>query len=235
MSAFQKQRWRRSVNEFKFIREELKIIKAICSEAGPLFEEHYRALLNKHNIDIAKLNEDNAKRIKEAYNIQDEPTGSVPMVSPEDLTSDCTDLVASPHSPKKTEEVEMSEDDIALHNVFSKLFKQIALKIHPDKIDNMKHNFFERRKMAEDFKRANQALDSREYFTLIEIADELGVALPKNYSQQTRWMKRKVQELRGDVETQRNTFNYVFAQAETDEQKDSIVRQFVQQLFGLNL
>jgi hypothetical protein len=230
VSAFQRQKWKRSVNEYKFIREELKITKAICSEAGSLFEEHYRAFLARHNIDLAKLNQDNAKKIKEAYNIQDEPAGAVPMVS-----SDCTDLVASTQPVEKTEQVEMSEDDIALHNVFSKLFKSIAIKIHPDKIDPLKHDYHQRRKMEKDFIRANSALENRAYFTLIEIADELDIPLPKNYNQQTRWMKRQTQEVRAEVETQRSTYNYVFAQAETDEQKDNIVRQFVQQLFGLNL
>ena len=56
---------------------------------------------------------------------------------------------------------------------------------------------------------------------------------PKNYDQQTRWMKRQVRELKTEVQTMRSTYNYVFSQAETDEQKDTIVRQFVQQLFGL--
>ena len=235
MSAFQRQKWKRSVNEYKFIREELKITKAICSEAGPLFEEHYRAFLARHNVDLAKLNQDNAKRIKEAYNIQDEPAGSVPMVSPEELSSDCTKLVASMQPVKKTEEVEMSEDDIALHNIFSKLFKSIAIKIHPDKIDPLKHDYHQRRKMERDFIRANSALESKEYFTLIEIAEELDIPPPKNYNQQTRWMKRQVRELKTEVQTMRSTYNYVFSQAETDEQKDTIVRQFVQQLFGLNL
>ena len=235
MSAFQRQKWKRSVSEYKFIREELRITKAICSEAGALFEEHYRAFLARHNVDLAKLNQDNAKRIKEAYNIQDEPTGSVPVVSPEQLASDCTDLVASTQPVEKTEEIEMSEDDIALHNVFSKLFKSIAIKIHPDKIDPLKHDYHQRRKMEKDFIRANSALEGREYFTLIEIAEELDIPLPKNYNQQTRWMKRQAMAFKVEVETQRNTYNYVFAQAETDEQKDNIVRQFVQQLFGLNL
>ena len=230
MSAFQRQKWKRSVNEYKFIREELKITKAICSEAGSLFEEHYRAFLTRHNVDLAKLNQDNAKKIKEAYNIQDEPAGSVPMVS-----SDCTELVASTQPVEKTEEVEMSEDDIALHNVFSKLFKSIAIKIHPDKIDPLKHDYHQRRKMEKDFIRANSAIEDKEYFTLIEIAEELDIPLPKNYNQQTRWMKRQVVLLRAEVEAQRGTYNYVFAQAETDEQRDNIVRQFTQQLFGLNL
>jgi len=230
VSAFQRQKWKRSVNEYKFIREELKITKAICSEAGALFEEHYHAFLARHNVDLAKLNQDNAKKIKEAYNIQDEPAGSVPMVS-----SDCTELIPSMQPVEKTEKVEMSEDDIALHSVFSKLFKSIAIKIHPDKIDPFKHDYHQRRKMEKDFIRANSALENKEYFTLIEIAEELDIPLPKNYNQQTRWMKRQAQEVRAEVETQRSTYNYVFAQAETDEQKDNIVRQFVQQLFGLNL
>ena len=45
-----------------------------------------------------------------------------------------------------------------------RLFKNIALKIHPDKIDLYKHDYKQRRQMEDDFKNANQALKDRDYF-----------------------------------------------------------------------
>ena len=136
---------------------------------------------------------------------------------------------------EKTEDVQMTEDEIAIHNLFSKLFKSIAMKIHPDKIDPLKHDYKQRRSMEEDFKLANTALKEKNYFILIDIAERLDIPLPKNYDQQTRWMKSKLNDITQQIDNEKRTYNYIFSEAETEEQKDNVIRQFVQQLFSINL
>jgi len=89
--------------------------------------------------------------------------------------------------------------------------------------------------MENSFKEANRALRDRDYFILIEIAEELDISLPKNYDQQTRWMKNQLKELSDKVRREKTTYNYLFTEKETKSEKDILIRQFVQQLFGLNL
>ena len=109
------------------------------------------------------------------------------------------------------------------------------MKIHPDKINPHTYNFEERRRMSEDFKKANKALEERNYFILIDIAEKLDISLPKNYDQQTRWMKAQLKELTAKVHQEKNTYNQVFAAAETKEEKDRVIKQFIKQLFGIDL
>ena len=89
--------------------------------------------------------------------------------------------------------------------------------------------------MNQDFKKANQALTNKDYFILLEIAEELDIVLPRNYNQQTRWVKNELKGLRTLINQEKLTYNYVFSQAESDETKDNIIRQFVNQLFSLEL
>jgi hypothetical protein len=229
MAAYQKLKWKRALNEYRFIKEEYDILKSISREIAPLFQEHYERILQENGIDLSKLNNENKEKISDAYG-ESAPTGSVPI-----QTSDCTDMVPSEEIIEKSEKVQLTEDEIAIHNVFSKLFKSIALILHPDKIDPLKHNFTERRKMTESFKKANRALTERDYFILLEIAERLDIPLPKNYDQQTRWMKAQLKELTVKVHQERNTYNQVFAAAETKEEKDRVIKQFIKQLFGADL
>jgi hypothetical protein len=229
MGAYQKLKWKRALNEYRFIKEEYDILKSISREIAPLFQEHYERILQENGIDLSKLNNENKEKISDAYG-ESAPTGSVPI-----QTSDCTDMVPSEEIIEKSEKVQLTEDEIAIHNVFSKLFKSIALILHPDKIDPLKHNFTERRKMTESFKKANRAITERDYFILLEIAERLDIPLPKNYDQQTRWMKVQLKELTVKVHQERNTYNQVFAAAETKEEKDRVIKQFIKQLFGADL
>ena len=229
MGAYQKLKWKRALNEYRFIKEEYDILKSISREIAPLFQEHYERILQENGIDLSKLNNENKEKISDAYG-ESAPTGSVPI-----QTSDCTDMVPSEEIIEKSEKVQLTEDEIAIHNVFSKLFKSIALILHPDKIDPLKHNFTERRKMTESFKKANRALTERDYFILLEIAERLDIPLPKNYDQQTRWMKVQLKALTAKVHQERSTYNQVFAAAETKEEKDRVIKQFIKQLFGADL
>ena len=231
MSIHKKLKWKKTFNEYKYISQEYKIIKSICREVAPEFQKYYENFLSDRGHDLAELNRTHNQEIKKAYGISDEDEiGDLPVAD-----IDCGNLVVTHWNDSESNSSKMSEDEAILHNLFSKLFKQIAMKVHPDKIDIMKHDYATRRQMEEDFKNANKALDSREYFILIEIAEKLDIPLPKNYNQQTAWMKKQLNEMRNKINHEKLTYNYLFSEADTDEQRDNIIKRFVHQLFGLNL
>ena len=231
MGVSHKLKWKKTLNVYKFLKEELAITRSMNEATASDFQAHYENFLQERNIDLTQLNQQNQERIREAYGIEEEEiSGDVPIVD-----VGATDLMLRSKTIEKPEEVQLSEDEIVIHNSFSKLFKNIALKVHPDKIDPLKHDFDQRRKMNEDFKRANRALKEREYFILIEIAERLDIPLPKNYDQQTRWMKSEADKINMQIINEKNTYNYAFAEAETDDQRDQVIRKFIKQLFGIDL
>ena len=231
MSAYQRLRWKRGLNDCKHAQQELDLVQSLNREAAPLFQEYYEAFLVDHNLDLNELNRQHAERIKEAYNIPEatEIDGSLP------LEANDASLIVDVEKRDKTQQEQLSEDDIVLHGIFSKLFKKIALKVHPDKIDPLKHSYHDRRQMEQDFRDANKALENKEYFILIEIAERLDIALPTNYTQQIRWMNQQLDTVNRELMKQKTTYSYLFAEKQTKEEKDLLIRQFVKQLFGLNL
>ena len=86
--------------------------------------------------------------------------------------------------------------------------------------------------MIEMFTDANKAFEDKKYHILLDIAEKLNISVPKNYSQQIRWMKREIKKVEEATRRSKNTFNYGFSEADTDEQRDQIIRNFLFRLFG---
>jgi hypothetical protein len=231
MSAYQRLRWKRVLNDCKHAKQELELVESLNREVGPMFQEYYEMFLEEHSLDLNDLNRQHAQRINEAYHIPEavEIDGSVPVAADE------SSLIVDVERRQKSEEEQLTEDDIVLHGIFAKLFKKIALKAHPDKIDPLKHSYEERRQMEQDFREANKALENKEYFTLIEIAERLDISLPTNYDQQIRWMNIQIEQISRELLNQKSTYSYLFSDKETKEEKDALMHQFVKQLFGLSL
>jgi hypothetical protein len=89
--------------------------------------------------------------------------------------------------------------------------------------------------MEEDFRTANKALDNKEYFILIDIAEKLDIALPTNYNQQIRWMSDRLDKINRELMKQKSTYSYMFSEKQTKEEKDLLMRQFVKQLFNFDV
>ena len=237
MSAYQKLKWKKTVNEFKFISEELKLIKSIARSAASDFQKYYESYLESKALDLHQLNQENKERIKSQARPGD--VSSRQKAAPP--TSDCTDLVVykpiySEEQIEKTEaDYVLTQDDIELHQEFTKLFKKIAMEVHPDKINVYDYDFLQRQERSRDFKDANSALSNRQYFTLIEIAEKYEISPPRNYAQQCRWMKREIKKLTNQINLEKQTYNYIFAEAETDEERTKVIQNFTQQMFGRRL
>ena len=128
----------------------------------------------------------------------------------------------------------MTADELAVHEAFSKLFKKIALKIHPDKIDNNLSDS-EIKSRVNMFRNSLKALENKKYFILLDVAERFDISLPKNYSLQTRWMKGEIELLSELIAKEKNTYNYSFGVAETEEEKEQLIRKFLHQLFRMSI
>jgi hypothetical protein len=83
------------------------------------------------------------------------------------------------------------------------------------------------------FKQAKEALDKEDYFILLEMSERFNIRTPSNYRQQTRWMKARSKQIEQQILAERNTYNYVFSECETEQDKERIIKNFLRQLFGI--
>ena len=237
MPVSKKLQFRRVLSKLKYLHEELELVKSVSKEAAPEFESYYRRFCAEKNVNISELDRQHKERLDALYGrheIADEDTQNDPTIETESDTSLVISHDKSPTEQSSNKEYQMTADEIAIHDAFSKLLKRIALVIHPDKIDkNLPESEIESR--VNMFTDSVNALEERKYYILLEIAQQFGISTPKNYDLQIRWMKNESTKVENEIEAEKNTYNFSFAMTETDQEKENLIRKFLQQLFRFSL
>jgi len=217
-------KWKRALNEIKFKHEELEIVKEISSTQGSQFGNELREYCAKNNIDLAALI---AKR--EAREAKLNSRAIEDKSTEERVHSDLSLFLAQHTSAAPPEIPKDAHDEEEMHKVFKDLFKKIALHLHPDRLQHLTEE--ERQVRLNMFKEARVSIDERNYFKLLDISERFNIKMPKNFKQQTRWMKGRIKELEREIAKEKTSYNYLIAEAETQEQKDQLYRNFIRQVF----
>lgn len=218
-------RWKRALNEIKFKHEELEIVKEINSTQSSQFGNELREYCAKHNINLAALIAERDAREAKLNNktIADKSTEEEQEHSDLSLSLGQYASEPPPEIPKD------AHDEEEMHKVFRDLFKKIALHLHPDRLQHLTEE--ERQVRLNMFKEARVSIDERNYFKLLDISERFNIKMPKNFKQQTRWMKGRIKELEREIAKEKTSYNYLIAEAETQEQKDQLYRNFIRQVF----
>lgn len=231
MSVSQKLRWKRYVNKLRFIHEEIDLVEEISNKTGKDFQAWMERYCIESNIDLKSLNRDHSDKVEEAYkDLRAERQKGNLLGDREDETE--SNILRTSDEDVSEEEFDFKKEDSEIHEVFSKLFKKLALHLHPDKLSKglSEKEIEQHIKLFND---AKNSLENKRYFTLLDLAEEYNVSTPKNYQQQISWMKRQIDTLESKLDNKKTTYNYLFAECETDEEKDILVMRFIKQLFGI--
>jgi len=220
-------KWKRALNEIKFKHSELELVKEICdSHASPfqIFMEDYCA----HNgIDLKKLNFEKSEKDAKAKAFQKKITEQV---AQEEGIVRSQNHFTQDAPPIEEMFVEQRDQD-QMYRVFRDLFKKLALHLHPDRAGGLTAE--EREDRLNMFKDAKRALDDGDYFLLLEMSERFSITIPRNYKQQTRWMKARIKQLDQEIQSQKHTYNFVFSECETEDEKVKIVKNFLRQIFQI--
>ena len=220
-------KWKRALNEIKFKHEELQLVKEICDDHGVDFQMFMERYCADNGIDLKSLNQ--KKAIKDAKQAAAESPKQIQEKKEESLSQ----LINPPiQGAPIVERIDVEvKDENEMHKTFKDLFKKLALNLHPDRANGLTAE--EREVRLSMFKDAKQALDNGDYFLLLEMSEKFNIRMPKNYKQQTRWMKARIKQLDQEINTQKHTYNYVFSECETENEKTRIVKNFLSQIFQI--
>lgn len=234
MSASSKLKWKRSLSKLRYVHDELDFVLELSKASAGAFQEYYENFCAKRQIDISELNKKNRDRVKKAYaNVENSKEKHEP--GNIQHTGSCDiEVYRELEQPSNDSEYTQNTDTNEVHAAFSKLFKKIAVMLHPDKIDRSLPDEVVQ-DMIDAFTLANSALVKKKYFVLLDIAEKYNISTPKNYSQQVRWMKQEILKIEHDIDNKKMTYNFLFGETETDEQRDDVIRKFMLQLFGVNI
>lgn len=224
-------KWKRTLNELRFKHSELEFIDDINESHAQEFQRYLEDFCREKEVDLVDLN----KNLLAAQSIKiEESQPEERLRLPEtDVDADGALVVHHDKSEADADDEVLIKDSKELSNAFAKLFKQIALYLHPDRLQNLSDE--EKKERLELFKEAQRALKEERYYFLLDLSERFGVRTPKNYKQQTRWMKTKIQEIESKIQNEKATYNYKYAECETEEEKQRLMRNFIYQVFQVHV
>ena len=203
--------YKKLLSELKFKNEELEIMEESMYEIHVEFEQYYTSFLEENNLTKQELEKSKTKSFEKFHKDAD----AAEMMQQTDETG----LVAVE---------QLSEEDKEAKVVFSKLYKQIVKKCHPDKLSMDDMDYFN--KMNTKFKAATWGYNNAKWSIVIKVAEELGIK-PSNYKKMNGHLRREVKEVDGKIKKHKSTFGWRLYQAEEKEHKDNVIKEFIFVLF----
>jgi len=235
-----KLRWKRYINELRFVNEELDFVREISKSTSREFQIYYEDYCATNDINLGKLNQEHNDRIQKLY--QSKANKSVEQDPQFDAGTDGALVIHSlpydeqinsedEEDTQQLSEYQMTQDEAEIHEAFNKVFRKLAMVLHPDKLEKTltKEERDDKLKM---FKESKAALEARKYFVLLDAAEKFNITTPRNYKQQIRWMKKETSKLNQELNKEKNTYNYIFSECESENEKDDLIKRFMVQLFG---
>lgn len=230
MGVAVKLRWKRIINQLRYLYEECDLVESISTDCAPEFQLYYEEFCERNDIDLNDLSSQNAARVEELFG---KPP---PAAEEEELSEDVGEESLVLRDKTKPEihedpEYKMSQEEQVIHDSFRKVFLKLALILHPDKIDPSLSEEAQKISAAK-FQKIKDAFEERRYFVLLDHAEHYNIAVPKNYKQQIKWMKKEIFQIEGKIEKEKITYNYAFAECDTDQERDQLIQRFMAQVFG---
>ena len=209
------QKYHKLSKELIYCKSELEYRLALIKEIHPEFEEYQQDYCSKRGIDISKLKEQSVQKIQ----LFNDPSALIGNLSPETLLKE---------KSKTQEERKESKN-------FSYLYKQIAKRIHPDKLVDIKDPL-EIKKKEEMFKKASAAFKEHDWASLLEVADELNVKPTiSTLSSVCKEITKSIEIVRKKIMEEEKRYGYLYAMCESEDEKEALMKKLLYQFFGISI
>ena len=197
-------KYKKNVKNLLFARSELEYQEIILEDAHHDFEIAYLQYCAENNIDVQKLNNDNQQKVDEIFT---------------ETSAKKNELI---HKP-----VEKAQEKT---KVFNAVYRDIAKKLHPDKLSVFLPA--EEIKEKEDmFKKAAGAMKNCDWGKLLDVADKLNIK-PKTFDGMEEQIESEIKKINKIIEHNNNTYSWLWVNCETDECREKVILNFLNQLFG---
>ena len=108
------------------------------------------------------------------------------------------------------------------------IYKALAKKIHPDKLDTADSNYW---KDYMDFKDTVRSINDENWGKLFEIADRHDIYL-KDYDMICADIEEDIDRIKAEIEKEKTSYSWKLYECKSDECKDRLIKSFLLQLFG---
>lgn len=195
----QKLKFKKLLNEYKSHKFELQMVREILKDGHIEFEVYYRRWCAENDVDLKKLNEQNQKKVQVIFEKQEKGLAII-------------------------EEKEDTKGD-----KYKKIYREIAKKIHPDKLETSDPRFWE---FTNSFKDVNEAMNKERWGDLFEVVDKYNIWIAE-YEEACEDIQKSIEETKKLIEHEKKSYSWALHECGDDEAcKEKVVRNFLHQLFG---
>ena len=198
-----KLKFKKLLNQYRALQYEHEYIKEVLKDAHRDFDDYYRNYCVENDIDIPALEKKNKSRIESVFGKNEKP------------------------------KIKGIEEKIRAKDYdYKKMFKQIARKLHPDKLDQDDPRLKE---FEEDFKTAAAGINGGNWGDLFNIAEKYDIDI-EDYEKVNKSLKESTEILNKKIDALKTQYSYMFHECEDDTRcKDNIIKSFIKQVFKINI
>ena len=194
-----KLKFQKLLNEYKSHKFELKMVREILKDAHIEFEVFYRRWCAENDVDIGELNKQNEKKVQVVFEKQEKGLA-----------------IIEAKEEKKGDK-------------YKKVYREIAKKIHPDKLETSDPRFWE---YTNSFKDVTRAMNEQKWGDLFEVVDKYNIWISE-YEEACEDIEKSIEETKKLVEHEKKSYSWALYECENDEAcKERVVKNFLHQLFG---
>jgi DnaJ-domain-containing protein 1 len=133
-------------------------------------------------------------------------------------------------NPEEIEETDVEDKQ----GVIKKLYRRIANETHPDKLIAAGAGPLEVNKKTKLFKKAKEAYERDNWYTIYSIATDLGITPGDISEKQIAWIEEDIKLTMGRISSIGRLFVWVWYVAE-EEQREEILKQYFKQVYDYNV
>ena len=208
MSLMEK-RYRKLVKELIFVYTELEYVSEVLRDAHSNFEAKYQKYCVDNDVPLAELNKKHKKRIEDVI-----PHPKKQEVDEEGIVK----LEAQQKLPRK------------IQKVFTKMYRMVTSKIHPDKFANREKTPEIKEKISM-FKRSTESYNSRNWGKFLDICERLDI-MPTRYDSINSTIMEEISDINKEIVNKKRAFSWRLYECEEDKGcEDRILKDFLFQLF----
>ena len=126
---------------------------------------------------------------------------------------------------------EIEQDDDNKLGVIKKLYRKIANETHPDKLVASGFSLGESQRKQEVFKKAKEAYERDNWYTLYSIAIDLGISPGDIDDKHIDWIEEDIKLTMGRISKIGQLFVWVWYTS-TDEVKERVMDQYFRQVYN---
>jgi len=189
--SIEQKKFKRLRKELQFVQSELEYVLEVLSEWHLIFEKYHRDYCKREGIDLDQLNKRSSEKISRLV----------------------------PEPVKKETGVILYEND-KHKEVFKKLYKKIALKIHPDLGGDKK-----------EFQEVTTAMQEKNFEKILDVCDKHDILVEID-QEIIKLLEQQISETKDKIQKEKSTYSWSLYSCVDDKCKDNIIKKFLKHLFN---